>query len=99
VTTLITVIVSAISRRNSLQEFAGSADKTSNAASMWCQVTEVRRENTAMPYVLITSVITLFFAFTLGVFFLTLLKVSGPVPVPDVRRIDPRSQARDIPVR
>jgi hypothetical protein len=52
-----------------------------------------------MPYVLIASIITLFFAFTLGVFFLTLLKVSGPVPVPDVRRIDPRSQARPIPVR
>jgi hypothetical protein len=99
VTTLITVIVSAISRRNSLQELAGSADNTSNAASMWCQVIGVRQENTAMPYVLIASMITLFFAFTLGVFFLTLLRVAGPVPVPDGRRMDPRPQARPIPVR
>jgi hypothetical protein len=52
-----------------------------------------------MPYVLIASIITLFFAFTLGVFFLTLLKVSGPVPVPDMRHVAPRPQARDIPAR
>jgi hypothetical protein len=52
-----------------------------------------------MPYVLIASIITLFVAFTLGVFFLTLLKVSGPVPVPDMRHVAPRPQARDIPVR
>lgn len=48
-----------------------------------------------MTTILVAGGIGLFLGFSLGVFFMALVKVSEPVPAPEVRHVDPVRQEQD----